>query len=84
MPNIQVISKKEAILASIRGNWKEPDEELDGIWSENELLLPDFRYLALYLAKSSMRESDGGRFVPDIARSKTPDNDQSKGGITNA
>jgi hypothetical protein len=66
-PNLQVCGKKEAILAGVRGDWKAPEDELPGVWDDDHLLLPDFKCLAAYLARSSTRAPEGGKTLGEIA-----------------
>jgi hypothetical protein len=57
-PNLQVITGKEAILGGVRGEWKAPDEPVEGIWTDGAFALRDFGHLADYLARSSAREDE--------------------------
>lgn len=59
-PNLQVVSQREAILAGTRAEWREPDEEIPGLWNENGFTLCDFNELAQYLAKSTARDYEHG------------------------
>ena len=67
LPNLQIAGSQEAILAGVRAAWKAPQEELPGIWEDDRLLLPDFRKLAAYLARSSTREPEGDTVWQRIA-----------------
>jgi hypothetical protein len=50
-----VIGENEAILSGIQGEWKPPEDSLPNLWMDNKMVLPDFRHLACYLARSSAR-----------------------------
>lgn len=52
-PNIQVIGQSEAVLCGERGAWKAPDHDIQDIWKDGKMVLPDFTHLAAYLARSS-------------------------------
>ena len=58
-PNLQVVSKREAIVGGIRANWVEPDDDLPHIWSDGEFKLTDFRCLARHLARSTNHRYEG-------------------------
>ncbi len=62
-PNLQVVAGNEAILGGIRAEWKPPEDAPPDVWSDGELALRDFRYLAAYLARSASPE-DAGDAVP--------------------
>lgn len=55
-PNLQVVTKGEAILGGVRGDWKAPEDPAPGLWSGDGFALRDFRHLAGYLARSSGRK----------------------------
>ena len=52
IPNLQAVSKHEAILGGVRGEWQAQDEDKGGLWQDG-FTLHDFRSLAEYLAKST-------------------------------
>ncbi len=64
-PNLQVVSGREAILGGIRGEWKEPDEEMPGLWNDDGFALCDFNWLAEYLARSTAHEYGQGNALTD-------------------
>ena len=57
-PNFQVVSRREAIIGSIRANWEPKKDTPANIWDRksNQFALCDFRNLAKYLARSTARE----------------------------
>ena len=57
-PNLQVIGRNEAILGGVRGSWSGPESDVRGLWEAGRLMLPDFAYLASYLARSSAYDSE--------------------------
>ena len=57
-PNLQVVSRKEAIIGGVRANWKEPEDPLPDIWFDGRCQLPDFTVLARYLARSTRHVHD--------------------------
>jgi len=57
-PNVQLIGRTEAVLGGVRAAWKAPMDATPDLWEGGEdgkLALPDFTYLASYLARSSGR-----------------------------
>ena len=58
-PNLQILSRREAIIGGIRANWREPDYALPDVWSDGQFLLPDFKYLARYLARGTIHRYEG-------------------------
>ena len=52
-PNLQVVAGTEAIIGGVRADWKEPEDPLPDIWSDGRCQLPDFTFLARYLARST-------------------------------
>ena len=53
-PNLQVVSKAEAILGGIRAPWREPTDELpDDVWKDGSMMLGDFKCLATFLARAN-------------------------------
>jgi hypothetical protein len=57
-PNLQVIGRNEAILGGVRGTWKKPENDVPGVWEDGKVTLPDFTYLASYLARSSAQDGE--------------------------
>jgi len=55
-PNLQVVGRAEAILGGIRSEWTPPTITANLYWTDGKFALPDFRRLALYLARSSSSE----------------------------
>lgn len=53
LPNIQAVTRKEAILGGVRGGWEAPSNPLDDVWVNDEFGLGDFSNLATFLARSS-------------------------------
>ena len=80
-PNLQIVSRREAIIGGIRADWKEPEDAwpdvwaaiIGGIradwkepedawpdvWAEGQFLLPDFKFLARHLARSTQNRYEG-------------------------
>lgn len=58
LPNLQVVTAREAILGGVQGAWKSPDDPLPDLWSDESFALADFRGLAAFLAKSSAPQPD--------------------------
>ena len=56
IPNLQVLSPREAIIAGIRQAWAAPQQAPNDIWSDDHFALCDFRNLACYLARSTTRD----------------------------
>ena len=67
-PNLQIISRREAIIGGIRANWKEPEGALPDVWSEGEFLLPDFKFLAKYLARGTQHRYEGDTTLRKLLR----------------
>ena len=65
-PNLQVVSRREAILGGIRGAWKEPDNEMPDLWDDDGLALCDFNQLAGYLARCTAREYGQGNSLSGV------------------
>ena len=57
-PNLQVVSGHEAILGSVRANWKEPEDAPADIWDKGQFALRDFCNLTKYLARSTVPEHE--------------------------
>jgi hypothetical protein len=57
-PNLQVVTGNEAILGSVRGEWKPPILSAPNLWAAGKLALSDFRNLASYLSRSTARDTD--------------------------
>ena len=58
-PNLQIVSSREAIIGGTRAKWKEPEGALTNVWSDGRFLLPDFKFLARHLARSSVYGFEG-------------------------
>lgn len=54
--NVQAVSDDEAIIGGVRGLWEEPDDPSPQVWANGSCLLPDFRYLAEFLARSPVSQ----------------------------
>jgi hypothetical protein len=62
-PNLQALANKEAIIASVRADWKEPTDPPAGIW-DNGFLLGDFSGLTAFLSRSTAADdSIAGRLA---------------------
>jgi hypothetical protein len=57
-PNIQVVGRTEAVLGGMRGEWQAPDDDVQDLWKDGELALPNFTHLASYLARSSAQDGE--------------------------
>ena len=58
-PNLQIVSRREAIIGGIRADWKEPEDAWPDVWAEGQFLLPDFKFLARHLARSTQNRYEG-------------------------
>jgi hypothetical protein len=58
-PNLQCVTRDEAIIGGLRGKWKVMDDPPPGIWTDSGLALCDFTNLAAYMART-MAIDDGG------------------------
>ena len=67
-PNMQVVAGQEAIIGGIRCNWEESDDFPESIWSDGTFLLPNFRCLARYLARSTVYRNDGDRTLKELLK----------------
>ena len=67
-PNLQVVSGREAIIGSIRANWKEPDNAPLEIWENGQFALRDFCILTKYLARSMTRERDSDGALQELLK----------------
>ncbi len=53
-PNLQVVTRGEAVLGGLRGNWSLPDPvPAEDIWHDGQFAMHDFGNLASFLARSS-------------------------------
>ncbi|MCH6470702.1 SIR2 family protein [Sinomonas terrae] len=52
-PNVQVVTRSEAILGGIRQPWKTPESIPDDVWKDDAFLLGDFEFFTRFLARSS-------------------------------
>ena len=66
-PNLQVVSGHEAILGSVRANWKEPEDAPADIWDDGQFALRDFCNLTKYLARSAVPEH-GSNSLPELLK----------------
>ena len=67
-PNIQVVSGEEAIIGGFRHNWEPKGEMPESIWIDGKFTLGDFKYLAAFLARSSVEsESPSNQVQPATA-----------------
>ena len=57
-PNLQALSRSEAIIGGIAGEWIQPDEEVPNIYSADGFAMHDFCHLAAYLARSTAPEEE--------------------------
>ncbi len=57
-PNLQVTSGREAILGSVRGEWKSPEDPPPDLWVDDQFGLRDFTHLSAYLARSVSQEPE--------------------------
>jgi hypothetical protein len=79
-PNLQAVTRNEAIIGGVRANWREPAEPPPGTW-DSGLLLDDFRDLAGYLARSSIGSGDpmASERMEDLLARIRPDGDVASG-----
>lgn len=52
-PNVQVVTRGEAVLGGIRQPWKKPDSIPADVWNDDKFLLGDFEFFTRFLARSS-------------------------------
>lgn len=52
-PNVQVVTRGEAILGGIRKPWSAPETVPEDVWNDGAFLLGDFGFLTRFLARSS-------------------------------
>jgi hypothetical protein len=52
-PNVQVVTRSEAILSGIRRPWIASDAAPDDVWQDGAFLLGDFEFFTRFLARSS-------------------------------
>jgi len=57
-PALSVLSSTEAILGTVRGEWKEGLEPPVGVWEDGEFKLGDFAALSAFLARASGQPDD--------------------------
>ena len=67
-PNLQIISRQEAIIAGIRAKWAEPKEALPDVWSDGKFLLPNFKHLAKYLARGTQSRNGRDTYLSKLLR----------------
>jgi len=53
LPNVQAVTRKEAILGGVRDSWDAPSDPLPDVWVDDEFGLGDFKNLAAFLSRSS-------------------------------
>ena len=58
IPNLQVVTGREAILGGVRAEWKPTEEAPPNVWDDGQFALCDFRNLAAHLARSATREHE--------------------------
>ncbi len=82
-PNVQLIGRTEAVLGGVRAGWKASIDAIPDLWEggqDGKLALPDFTYLASYLARSSGRVNFRGptarkELMLRVMRSTMPERD---------
>ncbi len=68
IPNIQVVSGREAIIGGVRADWDKPDNAPLDIWENEQFALRNFCNLARYLARSTTREQSGDGVLKELLR----------------
>lgn len=71
-PNLQALASKEAIIGSVRADWKEPTDPPAGIWDDG-FLLGDFSALTAFLARSTAPEDSIAGRLAASRRAAAPD-----------
>lgn len=71
-PNVQVVTRTEAILSGTRGPWKQPDGPHDDVWTDDEFRLGDFTHLGHFLARSSPPDAELEVRLTELLRAATP------------
>jgi hypothetical protein len=57
-PNVQVVTRAEAILGGFRNPWHPPEDSLSDVWADDTFRLGDFNSLTQFLARSSPPEAE--------------------------
>lgn len=71
-PNLQVISRHEAIIGGIRANWTEPEDTPSDIWCDGQFALCDFNNLAKFLARSSTHKHERDSVLQELLNDALP------------
>jgi hypothetical protein len=72
-PNVQVVTRTEAILGGLRNSWNGPDDPPPDVWADDAFQLGDFDSLTQFLARSSPPEAElEARLSELLARGTTP------------
>jgi len=79
-PNMQVVAGQEAIIGGIRSNWEASDDFPASIWSDGTFLLPNFRHLARYLARSTFYRNDGDHTLKELLKRALGGEESEEGG----
>ncbi len=53
LPNVQAVTRNEAILGGVTDTWDAPTDPLPDVWVDDEFGLGDFKNLAAFLSRSS-------------------------------
>lgn len=67
-PNLQILAADEAIVGGVRAKWEEPEDAPADVWSDGKFLLPDFRHLAGFLARSTRPDHGSASSLEDVLR----------------
>ncbi|MBO1769902.1 SIR2 family protein [Agrococcus sp. TF02-05] len=53
VPNLQVVTRHEAILGGLRQGWRSAETVPTDVWNDGEFLLGDFNFLTRFMARSA-------------------------------
>lgn len=67
-PNLQAVTGREAIIGGLRAKWAEPADASVEFWNGGQLTLPDFNFLARYLAQSTPYKHENDRVLRELLR----------------
>lgn len=71
--NLQALGSEGAVIGSLLGEWKAPEEPHPGLWEENRFLLGDFASLARFLSATPTTDSTARALA---ARAPDPDHER--------
>jgi hypothetical protein len=73
-PNVQVVTRTEAILGGLRHAWDRPEDPPADVWADDAFQLGDFDHLTRFLARSSPPAAElEARLSQLLAKAVSPD-----------